>query len=194
MVQPEPHKLQDAMRALGALLEHRGHRFEVLVAGGSGLLLLGVLDRPTQDVDLVAIRTGKRWTKARPLPDQLRNAAEAVRGDLGLPVDWLDPGPTDLLDLGLPQGIHDRTERHDLGGLIVHAVSRFDQIHFKLYAAVDQGPDSKHAADLRLLDPTAAEWRAAADWCKTHDPSPAFSKQLEQALASFGLPQDDAGI
>lgn len=41
--------LDEALEALGAILEARGHLYE-LVVGGAGLLLHGAIDRPTRDV------------------------------------------------------------------------------------------------------------------------------------------------
>lgn len=82
----------------------------------------------------------------------------------------------------MPDGFIDRAERRDYGGLEALLASRLDQIHFKLYACVDQGPRSKHTADLLLLTPAIEELDAAAAWCRRQDPSPAFAGQLEQAL------------
>jgi hypothetical protein len=39
---------------IGAYLEDRGESLEVVGIGGSALLLLGMIERPTQDLDLVA--------------------------------------------------------------------------------------------------------------------------------------------
>ncbi len=69
-----------------------------------------------------------------------------------------------------------------MGGLTLHVASRFDQVHFKLYATVDQGPRSKHFNDLEQLAPSPEELDAAARWCREHDPSPGFEHQLGQAL------------
>ena len=66
--------------------------------------------------------------------------------------------------------------------LTVHFASRIDQIHFKLYAMVDQGA-GKHEADLRALAPTTAELLEAARWTRTHDPSEGFREELVAALA-----------
>jgi len=66
-----------------------------------------------------------------------------------------------------------------------------DQIFFKLFAAVDQGPRSKHVADLRKLEPTKDELRAASRWARGHDPSPGFHEMSRQALALFGVEDDD---
>jgi hypothetical protein len=62
-----------------------------------------------------------------------------VARDFSLPAEWLNSGPTGLLEFGLPDGFADRLQRRDYGeGLVVYLASRYDQIHFKLYAAVDQ--------------------------------------------------------
>lgn len=68
------------------------------------------------------------------------------------------------------------------GGLTIHLAGRFDQICFKLYATVDQGPTSKHYADLKHLKPSKHELAEAKKWCITHDPSEGFSKELETVI------------
>jgi hypothetical protein len=125
-------QLETALHRLGALLALRNIEFELAVLGGGALLLLGLIERPTRDLDAVALVDGAVLRKA------------------------------------------------------LQIASRFDQVHFKLYAAVDQGPDSKHADDLRRLRPTVEELEAAAAWCRQHDPSGAFAEQLAQASEYFG--------
>jgi hypothetical protein len=108
-----------------------------------------------------------------------------------LPDEWLNAGPTDLLDFGLPEGFVERLERRDYGeGLTVYLASRYDQIHFKLYALVDQGP-GKHEDDLRALNPSEEELLAAASWARTHDTSEPFAAILGQVLSHLGV--EDAG-
>ena len=46
--------LREALELIGAYLEDRGESVEVVGIGGSALLLLGMIERPTQDLDLVA--------------------------------------------------------------------------------------------------------------------------------------------
>lgn len=69
---------------------------------------------------------------------------------------------------------------------------RFDQIHFKLYALVDQG-SGKHEADLRALKPTREELITAATWARTRDPSEGFYEELLRALAYLGVGDVDLG-
>jgi hypothetical protein len=157
-------------------------------------MLLGELDRPTRDLDVVASVGVDGYASADPLPGELEQAVADVASALGLESDWLNPGPTSLLQLGLPPGFDRRAEVRRYGGLELHIADRFDQIHFKLYAAVDQGPTSKHFSDLRSLHASRDELLVAARWARTHDPSPAFRDDLLSALADLGIEGADDGL
>jgi len=98
-----------------------------------------------------------------------------------------------MLDLGVPAGFVERLEEHRYGpALTVHFASRIDQIHFKLYALVDQGP-GRHETDLRHLNPSEQELVSAARWTRTHDPSPGFRDGLERVLTQLGVEDADLG-
>lgn len=185
--------IERALRLLGERLEYMDAPATVLlIGGGAALSILGLVIRTTRDVDVIAlVRAGPdgggvTLTKADPLPAHLREAAEHVARDLGLLTDWLNPGPTSLLDLGLPAGCLERCVGRDYGSrLRLLILGRHDQIHLKLYAAVDQA-GGRHLSDLLELKPTAEELLAAALWAKTHDPSPGFHKELTHLLSQIG--------
>jgi hypothetical protein len=182
----------EILGALGEQLAARGERYELVVIGGSALLALGLVERTTKDVDVVALRSDEGLASARSLPDGLLVARDLVARDFSLLPEWLNPGPTKLLDFGLPDGFVDRLERRDYGpGLTVYLASRLDQIHFKLYAAVDEGGPGKHESDLRALAPTEAELVEAARWSRLHDPSEAYADQLRRALQFLGVTDVD---
>ncbi|MGB0095576.1 MAG: DUF6036 family nucleotidyltransferase [Solirubrobacteraceae bacterium] len=189
----KPEDIQQLLSALAEQLAAAGDRRELVVVGGSPLLALGIIDRPTKDVDVVALLDAGLLRKADPLPPELLAARDRVSRDFGLPADWLNSGPAGLMDHGLPQGFIDRVETRSFGpGLAVHFASRLDQIHFKLYALVDQGV-GKHEQDLRALDPTANELIQAARWTRTHDPPDGFRQMLEKALRYLGVEGADLG-
>ncbi len=185
--------LPRALDTLGELLESRGLRYELVAVGGSALVLLGLIQRATRDLDALALIEGDRVVPVRELPSALADSVADVGRFLGLGENWLNSGPSSLLDLGLPAGFRQRLVTRKYGGLTLHLASRVDHIAFKLYAAVDQGPTSKHAADVRALDPTAAELRWAAEWARSQDPSEGFDSELRKALRHFGLETDGAG-
>lgn len=178
--------LEEALETLGDVLADQGHHVELAVIGGGSLLLSNLLERPTKDLDVVALVIAGQYRRAQPFPDFLAAAVRDVADATGLAPDWLNPGPTDLLDFGLPPGFDQRATERRFGGLTLHVASREDQICFKFYASVDQGPQSKHTADLKKLRPSPEELRWAAEWCRTQDPSEGFAQQLELALRAFG--------
>jgi hypothetical protein len=147
--------------------------------------------RTTRDVDVIALvhpesGGGVTLEKAEPLPAYLREASEQVPRDLGLTRTWLNPGPTSLLDFGLPPGFLDRVVERSYGSrLRLLLLSRVDQVHLKLYAAIDQR-GGRHLADLLELRPTVDELLAAARWAKTHDPSTGFHQELLGLLRQIG--------
>jgi hypothetical protein len=182
---------QTLLSALGDQLAFGGSSFELVVIGGSALLATGLISRTTRDVDIVAFLSDQKLVDPRPLPDELVAARDRVARDFALPEAWLNAGPAGLLDFGLPAGFLGRLEHRDYGpALTVHFASRFDQIHFKLYAMADQTA-AKHESDLIALAPTRDELIAAARWTRTHDPSEGYLEQLVAALAYLGVEDVD---
>jgi hypothetical protein len=121
------------------------------------------------------------------LPEALANAVGEVAELLELDRTWLNGGPGSLMKFGLPAGFFERCHTRNLGGIVLHLASRYDQIHFKLYAAADDVPNGKHHVDLKKLEPTHEELNEAARWATTHDPSEGFAIMLTGVLRSFGI-------
>jgi hypothetical protein len=185
--------LEHALTLLGEIVAARGHPAEhFVVCGGSALLALGLISRTaTRDVDVLARLEARQLVQAKPLPPAIREAADAVRTQLDLPVDWFNTDPADdsFFRLGFPVGIEDRLTHHRYGpALTIGFVGRYEQIHFKLYAAADQGP-GRHVSDLQDLRPTAEEILAAARWTRLQDPSEGFRMVLADLLRHLGHAQ-----
>lgn len=174
--------LIEALETLGELLDSRDQAADVAVIGGGALLLAKHIARPTKDLDAVAIHDGNALVSSDPLPEYLREATEDVARILDLDPRWFNGGPTDLLEFGLPEGFLERAQVQQFGTLTLRVADRLDQVHFKLYAAADQGPESRHVQDLLRLSPTESELETAASWCRTHDPSPGFASVLGSCL------------
>ena len=188
-------QLETALAALGELLTARGLRYEVVLVGGGNLILRELIARPTtKDLDILGARTPDGIVHIRPMPEPLRDAIFDVGRTFGLADDWLNTGPDSLLDLGLPDGFVDRLERRDFSGLVAWLAGRFDMVCFKLYAAVDQGPRSRHFQDLRDLGPDRDDLLSAARWARSHDPSPGFRSLLVETLRALGVEDADAAL
>lgn len=86
---------------------------------------------------------------AKPLPQGLIKEIAEVGAALEISEFWVNGGPTSLLNAGLPEGFEDRLTKRQYGGLTIYFAGRFDQICFKLYAAVDQGPKKQALCRLK---------------------------------------------
>jgi hypothetical protein len=180
------------LSALGEQLAARESTVHLVVIGGSALLAMGLGDRPTSEVDVVAFVQEGAFVAATEFPAELNDAAQRVANDFALKPDWLNPGPTSLLEIGdgLPDGFAERVTTVDYGSALrVSYPSRFDQVHLKLYALADR-QEPRDEADLRRLEPTTDELRAAARWVRTHNAPGPFDAQLAWALGIFGVEDD----
>ncbi|MDQ8162894.1 MAG: hypothetical protein P3C10_09965 [Gemmatimonadota bacterium] len=182
--------VEHALGLVGELLAAAGHEYAVAILGGAALNLLGVVDRSTTDVDILAFATPQTDVAPEPstlreppvpMPAPLVRAAATVARDLGLDPHWLNAGPALQWRTGLPPGMADRVMWRRYSALWVGLVARYDLISFKLFAAADSsGPRSVHYQDLLALRPTAAELDDALRWVQTQDASPAFADVLDQ--------------
>jgi len=185
--------VENILAALGEQIEKiTKDTFELLVCGGSALNILGFIERATRDVDVLAyVKRGDKGEisiiKADPLKPELSAAAAKIARDFNLPDKWLNTDPASAVDLGLPDGIMERVITRRFGQrLTIHFLGRYDQIHFKLYAVVDQGA-GKHLDDLLALKPTSEEIERAARWSMTHDVSEGFKQNLKSLLNYLGF-------
>jgi len=147
-----------------------------VVCGGAALGLQGLLDRPTQDIDVLG-----RWdngildvTDIELIgPDVnacIARVADAHPELAGLGRNWVNCGPRNLAEEGLPEGFADRMCKLSVGAkLTLHLLGRKDLLALKLYAAADDhGPrQAVHYADLASMAPTFDELDFAVDWILT---------------------------
>jgi hypothetical protein len=181
-------EIDEALGRVGELLAFEGQRYAIVILGGAALNLLGIIDRPTSDVDILAFADTRR-TRPRlseppePVPEPLRRAVRTVARDMRLDDDWLNTGPALQWRSGLPPGLSERVHWRDYGGLRVGLVDRYDLIFFKLFAAADStGTRSVHYQDLIAIAPSVTELDAAVQWVATQDASPGFAQALRKAL------------
>lgn len=185
--------IERALSLLAATLEARGiAATEIVVIGGAAMNLLGIAIRSTRDVDVLALCEGRVpdsvavLVKHAPLPEPILSAARSVAAALGLDEAWLNAGPADLLDWGLPEGFEQRLTQRRFGPrLAVLLPARQDLICLKVYAAADTGV-GRHTQDLDALSPTCAELLSGSRWAHTQDPSRDFCTMLLGLLRHYG--------
>jgi hypothetical protein len=184
-----PGDLQEVLAALGEQLALAECSVHIVVIGGSGLVAIDAVSRPTRDVDVVALFHDGSLISSAPLPEPLIAAAQIIARDFQLAPDWLNPAPTSLLEIGsgLPAGFAERMITREFGPVLtVSFASRIDQIHLKLYAAADRD-EPRDFDDLRALEPTVQELKAAAVWARTHNAPGPFDEALARTLRTFGV-------
>jgi Nucleotidyltransferase of unknown function (DUF6036) len=181
--------IENALQKLGELLALQAEAYGFVVLGGAALNLLGIVERVTTDVDILAFARQTTGTlelvePPKAMPEGLLRAARTVARDLGLDANWLNTGPALQLRSGLPEGLEARIHWRQYGpALRIGLVDRYDLVFFKLYAAADStGPQSVHYQDLLALQPTAKELDEARDWVATQDVSPEFQRVLETVV------------
>lgn len=182
--------LQRALELLGELMNLKEHPMQhLVVCGGSSLLALGLVRRPTtRDVDILGRIEAGNIVNPRPLPDWLLEAAEDVRVELDLPEGWLNAEVADdsLFRSGLPDGLTSRLTTRDYGSrLRISFLGRLDQVFLKLHAAVDRD-GGRHLQDLQDLQPNSEELLEAARWTRRQDPSEGFRYNLIGMLTRLG--------
>lgn len=181
--------LEFYMKALNSQLKIINKRIELVVCGGSALAAIGLVNRTTNDVDVLGIverSDSKLIINRASFPNWFKSSIEKVARDFNLPPNWINAGPTSLVDFGLPRGLEERLIGKRFGDyLTVHYISRIDQIFLKLYASVDRG--GYHIDDLMKLKPTNEEIEAAARWSMTHDVSEGYRELLKSLLRRLGF-------
>lgn len=189
----EKESIEKALTLLSDILKSKNKRIAFAVCGGSALILKNLTTRTvTKDIDIIGfVETEKTGIvsiiSAKPLPDYLVEIVEDVSRRMNLPNNWLNSEPSDLINAGLPEGFVERMERVEYGkSLTVYVIDRIDQIHFKLYAAVDSGP-GRHLDDFLNLNPTEEEVEKASLWAMKQDVSEEFRIVLIDMLNKIGF-------
>ena len=121
------------------------------------------------------------FSKASPFSEDFQLAIERVAREFNLPRDWMNTVIDNQWRFGLPDVLYHDISWRDFGPLAVGMVGRKGLIPLKLFASIDQGPQSKHWQDLIVLQPTEIELAQAVDWVKTQDESDYFKQFVDQA-------------
>ncbi len=154
-----------------------GLRFEAVVIGGAALGLMGVIQRHTRDVDILAPELPPAIALAA------REFAQAQRrSGIELADEWLNNGPAQLGEVLLP-GWRARLERVFEGqALALQTLGRLDLLSTKLFALCDRGTDF---ADCVALAPSPGELEATLPWLEQQDGNEQWPEHVRETLAGL---------
>jgi hypothetical protein len=163
----------------------------VVVCGGAALVAIGLVARATQDVDIVAILRANQMDveilEDKGLPAGVESLVAEIGIELGIRKDWLNFEASPLIEFGFPQDMTTRLIKKAYGVcLTVYFISRFDQVHFKMFAAMDPKDGTRHLSDLLDLNPRENEITSAVAWLLGRKTSPEFKSALRQVLERIG--------
>ncbi len=182
-------QIAEMLQALGMHLSRQpGPIVSIVVCGGAALNAGGFIDRPTKDVDVVAMLTSSgEAVHAEPLPDEVVEARARVAIDFGAPETWLNAQTSALLDTGsLPPGFADRFRTISYGPrLVVNFLGREDLIALKL-ASLAGRQIPRDLQDLEALGPNEEELERAVEWIYSHFSGEGFLVDLKWALGRLG--------
>src|SRR5687767_12490362 len=107
MTQHQPGTIRTALSLLGEHLAAEGASYSIVVVGGAALNLLGVVNRTTRDVDVLAMQSGLGTIvpPPSPLPIVFLDGVKRVAEDMSLDADWLNTEIAVQWTQGLPPGL-----------------------------------------------------------------------------------------
>lgn len=137
-------------------LHAEGLKFSAVAIGGSALAILGMIDRHTQDLDLLT----------SPIPTSIQNAAVHFAQNHLIDSNWLNNAPLDLAN-HLPKDWMSLTEDLYCGkALTLKSLCRLHMIYAKFWAMCDRDRD---LSDLVAMNPDPDEIEKAVAWTKPLD-------------------------
>jgi hypothetical protein len=174
------------LNALGTVLEEqRLGPYDIVICGAMALLLQGMVDRPTRDIDglgLVVDEGGSLELKKPLLDKEFYKAVERVGSLFHEGRLWFSTAATTLHDdTRLPKGLVERAQvRHYGSRLTIRLCSRQDMVCLKMWAALRRGePDTSDLIEMRISEEEAGK---GALWCLEQDGEalPEIRKLLEE--------------
>ena len=166
-------KAEDMLSALGTVLEEQEiEPVDVVICWAMALLLQGIIDRPTRDIDslgLVVEENGALVLKKPLMSTEFKAAVERVGSLFHEGKLWFSTAAITLHDdIELPADLVDRASVVRFGErLTIRLCSRQHMVCLKMWAAIVRGePDIGDLVDMKVSEEEA---ETAATWCLEQD-------------------------
>jgi hypothetical protein len=164
--------MKDVIELFDSYLAERGLHFQSIIIGGAALIVMGLVNRLTKDIDCLD----------PVIPDEIKLAALNFRLDnpqLHLWENWLNNGPISLTN-DLPEDWVNRTiSLYEGKALVLRTLGRLDLLETKLFALCDRQQD---IGDCIALSPTAVELDQCLEWLYERDGNPYWPDNVRLSL------------
>jgi hypothetical protein len=158
--------------AFDAYLASRGLGLQATVIGGAALQLLGIIERPTKDCEVLVPELS---TEILAAADDF--AVSASGGQLA--PGWLNNGPASLVR-SLPAAWSTRLQSLYVGAALeLRTLAREDLLRSKLFALIDRNID---LLDCVALRPTRTELQALLPWLCDQDANADWPRYVRVVL------------
>jgi Nucleotidyltransferase of unknown function (DUF6036) len=164
-----PKNQSDILKRVDEELARIGELRTLIICGGGALIVMGIIDRQTRDVDVL-----------EPEIDPILKAIAARIGkEFGLSEKWLNNGP-ESLRRDLNTGWEKRTTSIFKGkALELRGLGRADLLASKLFAFCDREDDFE---DVLEMKPTKSELEDIFPWVLQRDGSAYWPKRVEDCF------------
>lgn len=158
-------------------LENLGLNFSAIVVGGTALAIMEIIERETQDCDVLDPN----------IPDQIKKAAvnfakEISAHGISLKENWLNNGPSSLIK-DLPKDWKSRVQEIYSGkALKLYSLGRPEILKAKIFAFCDRELDRD---DCIRLNPSKEELSEVKKWLILQDANPDWPKHVELSLTDL---------
>ena len=161
--------MKDVLITFDQFLSKKNLTFEATIIGGAALIVMGVIDRATKDVDCLDPHIP---------PDIKKASIEFAKANphFKLIEHWLNNGP-DSLKRDLGEGWRAGVEPIFEGkAMKLYTLGRLDLLKSKLFACCDRDLDFN---DCLALNPTSSELDECIEWVIERDGSPLWPKRVD---------------
>jgi hypothetical protein len=168
----------EIIAAFDRYLAARQLELDAVVVGGTALNLLGIIDRPTKDCDVLHPELPAAvLAAARSFAREVRARGEALDDD------WLNNGPAALIRQLPPTWQQDLQTVFRGAAISLQSLGRLDQLRAKLFALCDRGID---LGDCVALAPTRDELALILPWVAEQDANPDWPAHVRATLEDLG--------
>lgn len=151
---------------------------EAWIIGGANLIAQGLIDRGTQDIDVIIPPS---------FSEQINNAIHSIAKNHDIHETWINTMPSSDAKF-LDEGWKERSALFFKGKLLsIHLIGRKDIIGMKLAATLDRERD---AEDLLAMNPTDEEWEFGRKWAREYDANPNWPALIDQLVLELKKRQD----